>query len=354
MAITTPVYCGREAVKRALDMKESARANGQVDRAIEATARDIDGAMHRVFYPTTATRYKDWPGSQRSYPWKLYLDRDELAGAPTLVTAGGTDITSSVFAEPVNQGPPYTRLEINRSTSATFAQGSTPQRAVAITGSFGYDLNTDPAGTLAAAMTDTVGTSAAVSDASLVDAGHILLIDSERMIVADRTMTQAGTLTLSGTGCTTAGLADNTLAVSGSGSLHVDEVILIDAERMLVVDISGSNYIVKRQWDGTTLATHSAGATVSAPRLLTVSRGALGSTAATHNNAAAVSKYRPPKLIHELNIALAINQVLQEQSGYARTVGEGDSLRMAGGAGLSDLWARAKRAHGRKARQRVV
>jgi hypothetical protein len=112
------------------------------------------------------------------------------------------------------------------------------------------------------------------------------------MLVTDRAMTQAGTLTLSGTGVTTAFNSDNTLAVGGAGTLHVGETILIDAERMVVVDTSGSSYIVDRARDGSVLATHTAGATISALRLLTVMRGALGTTAATHTNTTAVSKYR--------------------------------------------------------------
>jgi hypothetical protein len=56
----------------------------------------------------------------------------------------------------------------------------------------------------------------------------------------------------------------------------------------------------------------------------------------------------------ELAIAEAENTILQKTSGYSRTVGEGDSLRLASGAGLADIRARAVAAYGRKARQRAV
>lgn len=354
MAISTPCYCTRGDVKSALDVQQTARNDTQIDRAVEAAARDIDGLMHRVFYPTDGTRYKDWPNYQRTYPWKLYLDADELALAPTAVTSGGTDITSNIFAEPVNLAPPYMWLEINRASSASFGLASTPQRAIVITGTFGYSAITDSAGSLAAAMSDTTGTSLTCSDSSLLDVGNIIVVDSERMLVADRGMTQAGSLTLSGTGCTTASNADNTLAVGGSGALHVGETILIDAERMVVVDTSGANYIVDRARDGSVLATHSAGAAINALRLLTVTRAALGTAAATHLNNATVSKYRPPKLITELAIAEALNNSQQETAGYARTIGEGQTLQPISGAGLADIRRRAWRAHGRKSRQRVI
>jgi hypothetical protein len=245
-------------------------------------------------------------------------------------------------------------LEIDRSSSASFGLASTPQRAIVITGTFGYSALTETAGALAANMSDTVGTSATVTDSSLVDVGHTILIDSERMLVTDRAMTQAGTLTLSGTGVTTAFNSDNTLAVGGAGTLHVGETILIDAERMVVVDTSGSSYIVDRARDGSVLATHTAGATISALRLLTVMRGALGTTAATHTNTTAVSKYKPPKLITELAVAESLNNVTQEGAGYARTIGEGPALQPISGAGLADIRKRAWRAHGRKSRQRVI
>lgn len=53
MAILTPVYCTRQDVKRALDVHETARSNGQVDRAVEAASRTIEGVLHRRFYPNS-------------------------------------------------------------------------------------------------------------------------------------------------------------------------------------------------------------------------------------------------------------------------------------------------------------
>ncbi len=97
---------------------------------------------------------------------------------------------------------------------------------------------------------------------------------------------------------------------------------------MLITDIAGNVLTVKRAWDGSVLATH-VGATVYAPRLLTVVRGVLGTAAATHLNGAAVAVHAVPGLVRELAVAEALNLFLQESAGYARTVGEGDSLRMA-------------------------
>ena len=73
-----------------------------------------------------------------------------------------------------------------------------------------------------------------------------------------------------------------TISASGSG-FNVGEVILVDSERMLIVDIAGNYLTVKRAWDGSVLAIHSTGADIYTLRLLTVTRGALGTTAGTHD-----------------------------------------------------------------------
>jgi hypothetical protein len=61
-----------------------------------------------------------------------------------------------------------------------------------------------------------------------------------------------------------------------------------------------------------------------------------------------------PQLVRDLAIAEASNQLLQEGSGYARTVGSGDAAIPAPGVSLADKWAEARARHGRKARYRGV
>jgi hypothetical protein len=87
-------YCTREDVKSSLDSKESARNNGQVDRAIESASRAVEGLTHRRFYPETDTRYFDWPNAQYARPWRLWLDQHELVSVATL-SSGGTTIAAS-------------------------------------------------------------------------------------------------------------------------------------------------------------------------------------------------------------------------------------------------------------------
>lgn len=356
MTISRVTYCTREDVKSALDVKETARNNDQLDRAIESASDSIDGLMNRQFYTTDTTRMFDWPNFQGAYPWRIWFDQAELADITTnvpVVTSGGNTITAaSIFWGHPNYSPPYTYMELDRSTSATFGQGNTPQRDVHITGTFGYSATTRPAGALAAAITTTTATTATVTDGSQIGVGNSLLIGTERLLVTGRANTTSGQ-TQQSTGVSTASSADNILAVTDGTAFYAGEVLTLDAERMLVYDVTGNNLTVKRAWDGTVLATHS-GATVYASRLLTVTRGAQGTTAAAHSNSVAVAVHVVPGLIRELAVAYASATLISESAGWAKVWGEGSGSAQNIGRSVKELEGEALRAYGRRARTRVI
>jgi hypothetical protein len=351
--ITTPVYVTREEVKSALDIKETARSNGQVDRAIESASRSIEGFLHRKFYPQVATRYKDWPNNQYARPWRLWLDADELISITTLTSGGDTITAADYFLEPANSGPPYTHIEIDLDGTASWGGGDTHQRSIAITGVFGHSADEAAAGALAEAL-DTTETAVDVTDSALIGVGQIIKVDSERMLVTGKTMMDT-TVNIDAADSLTASNADVSITLSILTSAPVvDEIILIDSERMLVVDVAGSVLTVKRQWDGSVLAAHSANADIYAPRRLTVTRGALGTTAATHADTTAIVKHVPPALVSELCLAEALNTLIQRTSGYARTTGSGENERETSGRGLRQIRQDAWNAYGRKARMRSI
>jgi hypothetical protein len=343
-------YTTREAVKSALDFNETARNNAQVDRAIEAASRGVEGFLHRRFYPQVDTRYFDWPNHQTARSWRLWLDSDEVISVTTLTVAGQTIPDSDYFLEPANDGPPYTRIEMDLESSASFSSGATHQRAVAITGVFGYQDVTISAGALAEAL-DATETSVEVTDSASVGVGSILNVGDERMLVTGKTMLDSGQ-DLEGN--LTASAANDTVPVATGAGYVVGEAVLIDAERMLVVDIAGNNLIVKRGWDGSTLAAHSAGADIYVARALTIERGALGTTAGAHDSGATVWVQVIPFLVQELTIAEAINLLLQANSGYARVAGSGDNAREYAGRALQQLREMAMSTHGRRSRTGTV
>jgi hypothetical protein len=344
-------YTTREAVKTALDVMETARANTLVDDAIESSSRSVESQLNRRFYPWTGTRYFDWPPQPPSWPWRLWLYQHEVISVSLLVAGGVTIPAANYNLEPVNDGPPYDRIEIKLSTSSAFSAGSTYQRAVAATGVFGYTADVDPAGTLAAAITTTSATTCDVTDSGIIGIGDTILVDSERMLVTNKAQLTTGQTITGDLAATAAGV---TVGIQSGTAVAVGETILVDSERMLVVDQAGNNLTVRRAFDGSVLATHTTGATVYAPRRLTIVRGALGTTAATHLIAAPVSKGSVPGPVHELATAETLTALLQKQAGYARTVSAGDMVREVTGRGLADIRAQAFAAYGRKVRGRAV
>lgn len=349
----TPWYATREAVKDAIDIAETARSNRRVDRALAQATLDVNMLCHRPngFWPTLATRYKDWPDPAGSRSYRLWLDADEVIELTAVVSGGTTIPLADLNLEPVNAGPPYECLEIDLSSSSGWSAGNTSQRAVALTGLFGHSNVTEPAGALSSAgIASTSTTSAAVTDSAALGVGDLLLVDSERMIVTDKTMVTTGqTLQTPVTAVHT----DVTLAVTNGALYAVDETLLLDSERMRVVDIAGNNLTVKRAWDGSVLAAHT-GSTIYALRTLTLERGALGTTAATHAASTAVYRWVPPGPVESLTLARALVQLGQEASMYARTTGSDDNQREIRGVGLKQLTADVKVGYARKARFRAV
>jgi hypothetical protein len=349
MAITIPTYCSREDLKSSLDLDETARNNAQVDRAIEAATHAVEGVLHRKFYPQNATRYFDWPNYQYARSWRLWLDHNEVISVSSLTVAGTSIPSSGYFLEPVNSGPPYNRIEMDLSTNYSFESGNTEQRAVAVTGVFGYTHTHQNVALLAEAL-DGTETGVDVTNGASIGVGDLIEVDDEHMICVEKSMldtTQNLQTPL------TAVNNNVTVAVSSGSTFNVGEVILLDSERMLIVDIASNNLTVKRAWDGSVLAAHT-GSDIYALRSLTVVRGANGSTAATHSDAATVEKVVVPPLIRELAIAEATTYLAGESSAYTRT-NAGDSNNPEDiGRGVQGLRNLAVRRYGRKSRVRTI
>ncbi|PRY35344.1 hypothetical protein [Umezawaea tangerina] len=331
-------YATREEVKSAMDSAITARDNNRVDRAIEAASRGVEGLTRRVFYPWFGTRTFDWPAPY-SRSWRLWLDEHELT-AVSLLTAGGTEIAEGDYLLGEASGPPYNCVEINRSSSASFSAG---QRAVSITGVFNYPTEAEPGGALAEPL-DVSETAVDVTDSAAVGVGSLIRIDSERMIVKSKSLITTGQ-----TGTLAKDNAATNLTVASGAAFTADEVIVLDAERLLVEEVAGNTLIVRRSWDGSVLASHT-GAEIFARRRLTVERGALGTTAATHDTAALIAKDLAPGPVRDLCIAEALNTIQQENSGYARQIGQGEYAREHGTRGLKDLRAEVCATYGRLTR----
>ena len=339
------LYATLERVKRAADISSTADADDQVLRALESASRSIDGGarvgdglLGRRFYPELATRYI--PILSTHAASALPLGDYELAGPPTLVVSGVTTIAAGAggyFLEP-QEGPPYGKLQLDTATIGAWP--SPGVRGVAVTGPWGYRLDESPVGALAEAL-DLTETDVEVTRSADIGVGTILRTDTERMIVTGRAMLTTG-VTLGAD--LTAYNNDQRVSVASGAAFGSGETIIIDAETMLITAVVGNILVVRRAWDGSTLDGHLTGATIYAPRLLTVERGALGTTAATHLISAPLFRHVVPGPVESLCVAETLNMLGQEDGAYARSVAAGDGLSTTLGIGLQDIRNQAVKA----------
>lgn len=344
------MYCWREDVKYGLDVVATSRYDAQIDREIVAASRFIDKQMRRVFYPAIDTRTFDYLDHQYSLTWRLWLDSNELAAPPTQVLASGVDITASVLARNGRGDtiPPYTYLEVDLSTNAAFMASSTYQRAISVLGPYGFTLDEQAAGTVSA-ISSTAQATATVSDGTLIGVGAIVRAGTERMIVTGRSMADSGQT--SQQILPAANQSVIVRAVDGTG-FNAGEVIMIDAEKMFIDEIAGNSIIVKRPWDGSALAAHDAGATIYVNRGVTIARGQLGTTAATHTAATPIATHGVPPPIRTLAVAETMGRLGLERSGYTMAITRGEMTKV--GVGLPELWAQALASYQRKIRVRTA
>ncbi len=326
------VYTSRETVKAAVDVKDSARASAQIDRLIADASRAADRICHRVFYPWTGTLLFDWPDGQSPTPWRFWLyGRHDLYSITALASGGVTIDPADAILYP-GDGPPYDRIEIDQSGAAGFESGATDQGALSITGLWVPELDERAATTIATpGGIDAVALSVDVTDGSALGVGHVARCGDERMLVTEKSALNTGIALAADLGDQ---MRDTAVALSGT-TVHSGEMLLIDGERMLVGDVTGTTAYVTRAADGTPLATHAAGTAVYAYRTLTVERGALGTTAAAHAVGDALLRWVPPAPVEGFTIAHTLTGIAQENSGYARVIGSGDNQREARGAGLA-------------------
>ena len=149
-----------------------------------------------------------------------------------------------------------------------------------------------------------------------------------------------------------------------SGGSGTATILVADDDQpnvRLVESILKTNgYAVIRAYDGSALASHASGADVYVYRRLTVERGSLGTTAASHSGAASVTVWEVPDLVRQLCKALAITNLEQEFSAYGARVYSDEAERdssgteVVAGRGLTDMRKQAMRRYGRKFRKAAI
>lgn len=344
MADVEVPYCTRAAVQRELGYADNFRTNRRIDAKILQASRDAEGICHRKFYPLTATRSFDVPETDT-----LWLYQNELSSVTTIVSGENTMSTGDYILRP-ESGPPYGWIDVNWSGSIGWQAADTWQRAIAITGEYHYPPTTTAGPLLVGSITNTT-TQITLDSSADAGPGSLLLIGGERMICTDAARVTT-TATISAD--LTAQASDTTLTVSDGTLLDAGELISIDAETMFIESISGNTVIVKRAGNGSTLATHSSGTAIYAPRLIDVARAQLGTVAASHTADTQIYLLTAPSLVSEYVLASTCAALEHGSSGYARSAGSGETQRGPADPGLSSLAESMYQAYGRKVRGRAV
>jgi hypothetical protein len=356
------LYATREEVKTALDFKQGAAANQLIDQKLADSCDQVDKLLNRRFYPYLGTRSWDWPTAQTPRPWRLWLDDNEMCSPPSSMSSGGVAIdVTTVIPYPnwaLQRQEPITHLELNVNTTSAFSAAQTWQNSITATSIFGYSDVQIPAGAIPAGGITSSATTVNLGVSGCRGVGSILLVDSERMLVTERRSVDSGT-TLQGN--LTANNANNLIPVADPTQYSLYETLTIDGEQMWVEDTVGANLLVKRAWNGTPLAAHSTGASIYAQRLLTVTRGALGTIPAAHSANTVVTEHDAPGMIRQLVVSDTIVNLIQTRAGYpaarGRSSGGGGQTGSALAVAPSDLaqaWQDAIDAFGRNSRIRTT
>lgn len=220
------LYAGLDDLTQAMKGGSSATDKAVALRVIEAVSRAYDRGLEWQFYNAVAqTLYYNGSGKML-----LHLRNDAVvrggahAGLLSVSSVAIDENNDGTYEKAVVENTdfwlsnrfgsdgPYTVLEaMRRSTQIPGGWWRAP-RSVKVVGETGYSNETEAAGTLGAAITDTTGTSVTMASGHLVQAGNTIVVGSEHMFVS---AVSSNTLTVTrGVNGSTAATALNGAAVS--------------------------------------------------------------------------------------------------------------------------------------------
>lgn len=340
-------YTTVERVMTASSIKATAYATNEILDAILSASDSVDrlvnlgDATRPAFAPWTGSITFDWPTINNGDGYRFFLNQFRLHSLTSLVS-GGDSLTSSALPWP-SYGPPYSAVEIDQagSDSLDYVSG-VGQRSLVLSGTWGVlgETSERSSWTLGASVSSSAST---LTLNAPVGVGSIVVLGNERVIVSARSWASSGQTS----SALTAAVNAQSVSVSDGSAFLAGEEIIIDSERLLIREIVGNTLTVQRQSSGSTLAAHSNGAAIYWARSCEVERGALGTSADSHDSGSAVGIYRAPTLVEQLTIAYALDRRAQESAGYARTIGQGESERQVSARGIADLERRVSAAYGR-------
>jgi hypothetical protein len=171
-------YTTLEALKSELDDTGTTN-DARYRRYIANASRVIEDVTGRTFLPVTATKYFDIPPS----PDRLLFEYDDLLSIATLQDQTGVIAAADYWLYPLNMTPRHSIVLNTTDLGRAFEYDDDPEKAITITGTWGYCNDTASTGlSLAAAITTTTQVAVVLGGAGC-ETGWTLLVDSEAMFV---------------------------------------------------------------------------------------------------------------------------------------------------------------------------
>lgn len=179
-------YLGVQTFKARTGVLSEANTDAAVLAYLNDASRAFERDTQRYFFPYLTTNLYRWPQFAPTATWEVWTEEDLLAVTLLQVAVSGqgaAPITlTNYFLEPQWAGPPYSRIEIDLSSTDALQSGPTPQRAIGVTGQWGYTNATQSLGTIAGLSSGSPTTATITGTAP--DTGDVLLVDSEAIYVS--------------------------------------------------------------------------------------------------------------------------------------------------------------------------
>lgn len=188
-------YAGLDDLTRAMKGGSSATDKSVALFVIEAVSRAYDRGLDWQFFDSTETAYFDGNGYGTMHLRSAAVVRGgRHAGLISLTSLKVDEDQDGVYERTltVNQDfmlsnrdgdGPYRSVRVLARSSQITCWDLAPS-SVEIAGEFGWNAETEAAGTLAAAITDVAATSITMTAGHTVQAGNTLLIDTEKIFVS--------------------------------------------------------------------------------------------------------------------------------------------------------------------------
>lgn len=304
-------YC---TLQDLIDASDAPVPSNALHRAILPASRYLLGEIGQFIPTLESRRYR---GETNVKSRRLFVD--PFTTLVSLIndddTLTSTDYESLPLARHWQDGP-YSWLHV-KDYATQLSVWNFDDDGVLLTALFGLYEKVEALNTTLNGSHNASVTTLAVNNGAKVSPGMVLYFDSEQIYVGDYDTPTSAITTL---GAALDASSEIVTLIDGS-TVKAGEIIRVNVEKMRVLDINGNTAYVLRGWDKTKQVSHTISANVDVYRTFNVTRGVNGTTAVSHSNAAALSRYVVPEDINYLTVQIATLMLRKSATGFAGKTG---------------------------------